>query len=473
MWPLDVEAAEKFLGSVPLLTLSDDPVASFKGNMERQRSHESDDQVTLTNPMQVIPASSGSCSRPHANTNSLDVLQAERFLNSLGLGSWDVLFHGATNVPPISPTFGGQQAETLQGQGHDQWHTVIGGWRNSRDLDRLMPSLIRNGLIGGRIILSARQSSAYVCSVRPYDGDSTVPSGVAAMLDLLPPREPQTIKIRTPYRWWPTWAWSEDEGKSKLVRGKSYASCLEPSAASCEYDPNFLDDRTLRQGKNHTVLRLEAYQVSVIPFVRPRRRKEELNDQFRTSHPQLHPSMTLSKLRNLQKDLRDIAMTNADVDLSTVALAWVYFEKLVLGDVVRKHNRKLLAGACLVLAFKFNQETDRSSVRRLATCIRKLDRKDQLNLAALNDAELKVFVWLKFYLHINQEQAMPHLHRLLKDSGTTYDGYYGSDPAGVIMHGGQDDADMAPDKVIAFHRNLSCYSTGNVEGGGTTGLHTI
>jgi len=281
--------------------------------------------------------------------------------------------------------------------------------------------------------------------------------GVAAVLDLLPPRETQTIQIHTPFRWWPQWAWSEDEGKSKLVRGHSYASCLEPSAASCDYDPNFLDDRTLRQGKNHTVLRLEAYQVSVIPFVRPRRRKEELNDQFRTSHPQLHPSMTLSKLRNLQKDLCDIATTNPEVDLSTVALAWVFFEKLVLGDVVRKHNRKLLAGACLVLAFKFNQETDRSSVRRLATCIRKLDRKDQLNLAALNDAELKVFVWLKFSLHIAEDQAMPHLQRLLKDSGTTYDGYYGSDVAGVVP----DDMDM-PEKKLSFQRNLSLFSDSSV-----------
>jgi len=330
-----------------------------------------------------------------------------------------------------------------------------------------MPSLIRNGLIGGRVILSSRQSSAYVFSVRPYDAHSTVPGGMPSSLDLLPPREPQTIQIRTPFHWWPKWAWSEDEGKSKWVRGQSYASCLEPGVASCEYDPNFLDDRTLRQGKNHTVLRLEAYQVSVIPFVRPRRRKEELNDQFRTSHPNLHPSITLSKLRNLQKDLRDIATTNPELDISTVALAWVYFEKLVLGDVVRKHNRKLLAGACLVLAFKFHQETDQSSVKRLATCIRKLDRKDQLNLAALNDAELKVFVWLKFYLHIGQDQAMPHLQRLLKDSGTTYDGYYGSDVAGVVLDG----TDM-PEKTVSFHRNASCFSEGNV-GGSSIGVQVI
>jgi len=120
-----------------------------------------------------------------------------------------------------------------------------------------------------------------------------------------------------------------------------------------------------------------------------------------------------------------------------------------------------------VLAFKFHQETDQSSVKRLATCIRKLDRKDQLNLAALNDAELKVFVWLKFYLHIGQDQAMPHLQRLLKDSGTTYDGYYGSDVAGVVL----DETDIV-ERKISFHQNLSSLSEGSAEGG-TTGVQTI
>jgi len=193
------------------------------------------------------------------------------------------------------------------------------------------------------------------------------------------------------------------------------------------YNPNFLDDQSLRQGKHHTVLRLEAYQVSVIPFVRPRRLKEELNDQFRTSHPGMHPSITLSKLRNLQKDLREITLVIPELDISTVALAWVYFEKLVLGDHVRKHNRKLLAGACLVLAFKFNQHGDRALVKQLAACIRKLDRSDQLNLAALHDAELKVFLCLEFSLQVGYDACSPHLHRFLRDLGTNSGEYYGTE----------------------------------------------
>ena len=44
-----------------------------------------------------------------------------------------------------------------------------------------------------------------------------------------------------------------------------------------------------------------------------------------------------------------------DCELSTVALAHVYFEKLVLRNVVNKLNRKLMAAVSLVLAAKWNE----------------------------------------------------------------------------------------------------------------------
>ena len=37
-----------------------------------------------------------------------------------------------------------------------------------------------------------------------------------------------------------------------------------------------------------------------------------------------------------------------DLELSTVALAYVYFEKLLLKAVITKVNRKLLAATCLL-----------------------------------------------------------------------------------------------------------------------------
>lgn len=43
------------------------------------------------------------------------------------------------------------------------------------------------------------------------------------------------------------------------------------------------------------------------------------------------------------------------IEVSTVALACVYFERLCLAGVVTKPNRRLAMAACLAIAYKFNE----------------------------------------------------------------------------------------------------------------------
>lgn len=413
---LDVEAAQQFLLSIPLLVLETDPIRKRSNNTvypERQTSRGSGEQ-TLSGSAQ---SSAVECRCDGQGALSLDINRAEQFLLSLDVSENEAQrfcsedeaerSEDARSRPQVQPV--ARPARAKQGA-----RAKKGAARTrSRGESRRKPGIIKKGLAGGRAIMAGRRQGSNVISTLPHIDN-------AGVLQLQSRSEVTPVHSQGRSSCC-SYFCPQRRGEVEVI-GTSYKQYLVPGDSG-SYDPDFLDDRSLQ----YTVVDVEPHEVFVNPFNRKSKYKEEMNEQFRQRHPWLDRSMTLSKLRNLQKDLREMTLAIPRLDMSTVAIAWVYFEKLVLGNHVRKSNRKLLAAACLVLAFKFNQHGDRTSLQQLACCIRKLDRKDQLNLDDLQDAELKVFVWLKFSLRSRDADVMLHLHRMLNDLRRSMTEYYGAE----------------------------------------------
>uniref|UniRef100_A0A8C1WJU3 Cdk5 and Abl enzyme substrate 1 n=1 Tax=Cyprinus carpio TaxID=7962 RepID=A0A8C1WJU3_CYPCA len=178
-----------------------------------------------------------------------------------------------------------------------------------------------------------------------------------------------------------------------------------------EYDPNLLDEPQWPCGKHKRVLIFPSYMTTVIEYVKPSDLKKGMNETFKEKFP--HIRLTLSKIRSLKREIRKLAQEECGYEEPTVAMAFVYFEKLVLQGKLNKQNRKLCAGACVLLAAKIGGDLKKHEVKLL---IDKLEERFRVNRRELIAFEFPVLVALEFNLHLPEHEVMPHYRRLLQNS---------------------------------------------------------
>ncbi|KAK2520672.1 Cables2 [Columba guinea] len=180
----------------------------------------------------------------------------------------------------------------------------------------------------------------------------------------------------------------------KPVTGKTIPAGTDigsEAGDAAEYDPNLLDDPQWPCGKHKRVLIFASYMTTVIEYVKPSDLKKDMNETFREKFP--HIKLTLSKIRrpgssmrwgadrpqcsnccdtygfdvvfcSLKREMRNLS-EECNLEPVTVSMAYVYFEKLVLQGKLNKQNRKLCAGACVLLAAKISSDLRKHEVKHL------------------------------------------------------------------------------------------------------------
>ncbi|XP_061702752.1 CDK5 and ABL1 enzyme substrate 2-like isoform X2 [Syngnathoides biaculeatus] len=322
-----------------------------------------------------------------------------------------------TPAPPLSPLTGGQQAFVSRGRSTPAVSPLAPGQsQDSRPRLRnvsgspgpkvpkkvfFIKSMRQYDTRGCRILLICARRSLYAAfSVLPY-GEIAQPSDAkmeaqrrqssVAPADLLPSLEgvelagggktvsyaqflyptnalvrqrsgsaPENCSAQTPVMR------LRGNGPRTFTPSRLNSAAATPQEAHAdevaEYDPDLLSDPRWPCGRHKRVLIFASYVTTVIEYVKPSDLKKDMNETFKEKFP--HILLTLSKIRSLKREMRAVS-EDCGLQPVTVAMAFVYFEKLVLQGRLNKPNRKLAAAACVLLAAKISSDLRKPEVKQL------------------------------------------------------------------------------------------------------------
>lgn len=176
----------------------------------------------------------------------------------------------------------------------------------------------------------------------------------------------------------------------------------EPSEIVEEYDPTIFSE--LGIGKR-TVIRHEGFIASTLHCESAERSKQVMNEDFEVKYPLIH--LTLSKMKSLKREMALLGKSN-EIDVYTVATAFVYFEKIIGKGLISKINRKCVAGASLLIALKMN-DYKKATIKNYIDEAEEQLREQKTDLLAY---ELPICSVLQFKLQPSIEEIQPHVDRL-------------------------------------------------------------
>lgn len=179
-----------------------------------------------------------------------------------------------------------------------------------------------------------------------------------------------------------------------------YERCLK------SYDPQFLD-HDIEASKSLIKSFLPCYTSSIMPLKPIKLIRQEENEAFNNKHTWLTTDLKLSKLRSVKKKLELVAIS-LSLDIACTAFSYVYFEKLILRNLVSNHNARVYGAVCLLLGVKFYGV----KMPSFSYLIKELGAKLKLTPREILGHEFFVFRKLKFSLFVQEDEVYPHFWKL-------------------------------------------------------------